>query len=114
LSTRRGWGEDGIFFEHTAPGPDSEKHRHCQGRWRGVVSLGFGPDGIRIRRQVSGKTRTMSRAKVIRVITHIPLLLGVQGQTRWYPGPGGTYRAHSERVRDWPADAHRCGTMATR
>jgi integrase len=59
MSTRRGWGEDGIFFEHTAPCHDSEKHRHCQGRWRGVVSLGFGPDGKRIRRKVSGKTRTI-------------------------------------------------------
>src|ERR1700730_10871266 len=59
MSTRRGWGEDGIFFEHTAPCHDSEKHRHCHGRWRGVVSLGFGPDGKRIRRKVSGKTRTV-------------------------------------------------------
>ncbi len=59
MSTRRGWGEDGIFFEHTVPCRDSEKHRHCQGRWRGVVSLGFGPDGKRIRRKVSGKTKTI-------------------------------------------------------
>ncbi len=58
VSTRRGWGEDGIFFEHTAPCHDSQRHRHCQGRWRGVVSLGFAPDGKRIRRKVSGKTRT--------------------------------------------------------
>jgi integrase len=58
MSTRRGWGEDGIFFEHTAPCRDAERHRHCQGRWRGVVSLGFAPDGRRIRRKVSGKTRT--------------------------------------------------------
>jgi integrase len=59
MSTRRGWGEDGIFFEHSAPCRDSERHRHCQGRWRGVVSLGFAPDGKRIRRKVSGKTRTV-------------------------------------------------------
>jgi integrase len=58
MSTRRGWGEDGIFFEHTAPCNDTQRHRHCQGRWRGVVSLGFAPDGKRIRRKVSGKTRT--------------------------------------------------------
>jgi integrase len=58
MSTRRGWGEDGIFFEHTAPCRDPERHRHCPGRWRGVVSLGFAPDGKRLRRKVSGKTRT--------------------------------------------------------
>jgi integrase len=57
MSSRRGWGEDGIFFEHDAPCRDSDRHRHCEGRWRGVVSLGFGPDGRRIRRKVSGKTK---------------------------------------------------------
>jgi len=57
VSTRRGWGEDGIFFEHTAPCRDSDRHRHCAGRWRGVISLGFGPDGKRIRRKVSGTSK---------------------------------------------------------
>ena len=57
MTARRGWGEDGIFFEHTAPCRDSQRHQRCQGRWRGVVSLGSGPDGKRIRRKVSGKTR---------------------------------------------------------
>jgi integrase len=59
MSSRRGWGEDGIFFEHDAPCRDSDRHRHCEGRWRGVVSLGFGPDGKRVRRKVSGKTKTV-------------------------------------------------------
>jgi len=59
MSSRRGWGEDGIFFEHDAPCRDSDRHRHCEGRWRGVVSLGFGPDGKRIRRKVSGKTKAV-------------------------------------------------------
>ena len=59
MSARRGWGEDGIFFEHDAPCRDSERHRHCEGRWRGVVSLGFGADGKRIRRKVSGKTKAI-------------------------------------------------------
>jgi integrase len=58
MGARRGWGEDGIFFEHDAPCRDSDRHRHCQGRWRGVISLGYGPDGKRIRRKVSGKTKT--------------------------------------------------------
>ncbi len=35
------------------------QHRHCKGRWRGSVSLGFGPDGKRIRPRVSGKTKTI-------------------------------------------------------
>jgi len=59
VSTRRGWGEDGIFFEHTAPCRDSDRHRHCAGRWRGVISLGFGPDGKRIRRKVSGTSKAV-------------------------------------------------------
>ena len=54
---RRGWGEDGIFFEHTGECSDASRHRHCDGRWRGVISLGFGPDGTRVRRKVSGKTK---------------------------------------------------------
>jgi integrase len=57
MSTRRGWGQDGIFFEHDAPCRDSDRHRHCEGRWRGAISLGFGADGKRIRRKVSGKTK---------------------------------------------------------
>jgi integrase len=59
MSTRRGWGQDGIFFEHDAPCRDADRHRHCEGRWRGVISLGFGPDGKRIRRKVSGKTKAV-------------------------------------------------------
>ena len=38
---------------------DSDGHRHCQGRWRAVISLGFGPDGKRIRRKVCGKTKAI-------------------------------------------------------
>jgi integrase len=57
MSARRGWHEDSIYFDHDAPCRDSDRHRHCEGRWRGVVSLGFGPDGKRIRRKVSGKTK---------------------------------------------------------
>jgi integrase len=59
MSSRRGWREDGIFFEHDGPCRDSDRHRHCQGRWRGVVSLGFAADGRRIRRKVSGKTKAV-------------------------------------------------------
>jgi integrase len=64
MSTRRGWGEDGIFFEHTSLCRDSDRHRHCPGRWRGVISLGYGPDGKRIRRKVSGKTRAVAQERL--------------------------------------------------
>jgi integrase len=90
MSSRRGWGEDGIFFEHDAPCRDTDRHRHCEGRWRGVVSLGFGPDGKRIRRKVSGKTKTavQDRLKAL----HGDLESGVQ--TR----PNYTVRRAAE---DW-------------
>jgi len=56
---RRGRGEDAVYFDHEGePCQDARYHKRCQGRWRGVVSLGFGPGGKRIRRKVSGKTKT--------------------------------------------------------
>jgi integrase len=59
MSSRRGWREDGVFFEHDGPCRDGDRHRHCAGRWRGVISLGFAADGRRIRRKVSGKTKAV-------------------------------------------------------
>jgi integrase len=90
MSSRRGWGEDGIFFEHGAPCRDSDRHRHCQGRWRGVISLGFGPDGKRIRRKVSGKTKAavQDRLKAL----HADLETGVRAS------PNYTVRRAAE---DW-------------
>jgi hypothetical protein len=55
MAARRGWGSDAIYFDHH--GPCTDPARHCPGRWRGVVSLGSGPDDKRIRRKVSGKTK---------------------------------------------------------
>jgi hypothetical protein len=43
--SRRGYGEDGIYFDRRAGCRDSAHHKTCSGRWRGVVSLGFGADG---------------------------------------------------------------------
>jgi len=50
----------GVSFEHKkgTECTDPRWHRHCQGRFRGSVSLGFGPDGKRIRRRVTGPTKT--------------------------------------------------------
>ena len=42
---RRGYGEDGIYFDHQGDCRDSAHHKTCPGRWRGVVSLGFNADG---------------------------------------------------------------------
>jgi hypothetical protein len=61
---RRGYGEDGIYFDHRGDCRDSTHHRTCACRWRGVVSLGFDADGKRIRRKVSGQTRTVVKDKL--------------------------------------------------
>ncbi len=42
---RRGHGEDAIYFAA------------AKNRYVGAVSLGFGPDGRRIRRKVYGRTK---------------------------------------------------------
>ena len=49
---RRGHGEDAIYF-------DEAKNRYV-----GAISLGFGPDGKRIRRKVAGRTKTEVRDKL--------------------------------------------------
>ncbi len=40
-----------------APCTDSKYHKHCRGRWRGILSKGFDADGKRKRYKVSGRTR---------------------------------------------------------
>ena len=49
---RRALGEDGIYLDA------------ARNRYMGAVSLGYGPDGKRIRRKVSGKTKQEVRAKL--------------------------------------------------
>ena len=61
---RRGYGEDGIYFDHRADCRDSAHHKTCAGRWRGVVSLGFDADGKRLRRKVSGQTKAEVKDKL--------------------------------------------------
>jgi hypothetical protein len=48
-ASRRRW--------RAVPGRDGRSHRGCPRRWRDEVSLGFGGDGKRLRRKVSGHTR---------------------------------------------------------
>ena len=75
---RRGHGEDAIYFA-------ADKDRYI-----GAVSLGFGPDGKRLRRKVSGKTKQEVRDKLKAI--HAQLDAGLQ------PSAGYTVRA---AVDDW-------------
>ena len=63
-ASRRGYGEDGIYFDHRGDCRDSALHKTCAGRWRGVVSLGFDADGKRLRRKVSGQTKAEVKDKL--------------------------------------------------
>ena len=55
---RASQGPGSIIVDHEgAPCTDSRYHRYCRGRWRGVLSRGFGPDGTRRRYKVSGRTK---------------------------------------------------------
>jgi len=55
-----GYGEDGIYFDCR----DSAHHKTCSGRWRGMVSRGYAADGERIRKKLSGQTRTEVKDKL--------------------------------------------------
>ena len=88
---RRGHGDDAVYFDHEgAPCQDARFHKRCTGRWRGVVSLGYGADGKRVRRKVSGKTKT-DVADALRVL-HEELSRGLHTSR--------TYTVR-EAVNDW-------------
>jgi hypothetical protein len=57
MTERRGKGEDSIYFEHEAACRDAAMHRNRPGRWRGEISLGYEPDGMRLRRRVSAAAK---------------------------------------------------------
>lgn len=76
VMARRGYGDDGIYFDHRGHCRDTIHHKGCAGRWRGVVSLGFGADGKRIRKKVSGKTKTEAKDRLKAV--HAELDAGVR------------------------------------
>jgi hypothetical protein len=65
-TSRRHHGEDSIYYDHRVGTEclDPRSHCGCSGRWRGVISLGEGPDGTRIRRKVSGQSRAEVRDKL--------------------------------------------------
>ena len=62
---RRGHGEDGIYVDA------------ARNRYMGSVSLGYGPDGKRIRRKVSGKTKQEVRAKLEALHQELNAVMGV-------------------------------------
>src|SRR5262245_65549175 len=78
---RKGHSEDAIYF-------DAAKNRHV-----GAVSLGFTPDGKRIRRKVSGKTKQEVRDKLKAL--HRELDAGIRSSA------GYTVR---RAVEAWPAE----------
>jgi integrase len=81
-ASRRGYGEDGIYFDHRDDCRDSAHHKTCSGRWRGVVSLGYAPGGKRIRKKVSGQTRTEVKDKLKALHTELDAgVRTVQGYT---------------------------------
>jgi hypothetical protein len=78
---RRGHGEDGLYLDTAG------------NRYMGAVSLGYGPDGKRIRRKVSGKTKQEVRAKLQAL--HQEMNSGVRSSS--------TYTVR-ETVEDWLQD----------
>jgi len=93
MAGRPGWGEDSIYFDHSGECHDPEAHRHCLGRWRGVVSLKPGPDGQRRRKKVSGKNKTEVRAKLAEL--HGELNDGVVTNAAY---------TVAQAIKDWLAD----------
>jgi hypothetical protein len=74
-------GPGRVFFEHHAAWRDSHRRRQCEGRWQGVISLGFGPDGRRVRRKVSGKTKAVAQDRLKTL--HGDLDLGVRAKPNY-------------------------------
>jgi hypothetical protein len=71
-SKRRGHGEDSIYW-------DASRNRYI-----GAVDLGLGPDGTRIRKKVSGKTKVEVRDKLKEL--HKELDVGPRPRRRYTVG----------------------------
>jgi integrase len=94
-TSRRAQGDDSIYYDHRVGTEcsDARHHKTCSGRWRGVISLGEGPDGRRLRRKVNGQTQPEVKDK-LRAL-HEELREGLH-----------TSRSYTVRrcVEDWLAD----------
>src|SRR5215469_3641100 len=91
---RRGFREDAIYFDHSGDCRDAQHHKGCPGRWRGAVSLGYGPDGKRIRRKVGGRTKQEVKDKLEEL--HADLQVGISA-------PDGRYTV-GQAAEDWLRD----------
>ena len=69
ISKRRGQGEDSIYW-------DESKNRYV-----GAVSLGFSPAGTRIRKKVTGRTKTEVRDKLENCTSRWRAACGPSGAT---------------------------------
>ena len=92
--SRRGFGDDAVYFDHSGDCRDARHHKGCPGRWRGVVSLGYGPDGKRIRRKVGGRAKQEVKDKLEDL--HADLSAGISA-------PNGRYTV-GQAVEDWLRD----------
>jgi hypothetical protein len=81
-------GGDAIYFDHRGQCRDTEHHRHCPGRWRGAISRL--EDGQRVRRKVSGRTKSEVKDKLKAL--HEELDQGVK--------PSASYKV-ADTLTDW-------------
>src|SRR5215472_7932748 len=88
---RRGFREGAIYFDHSGDCRVARHHKECPGRWRGAVSLGYGTDGKRIRRKVSGRTKQEVKDKLTEL--HSDLEVGIRR-------PDGRYTL-GQAITDW-------------
>ena len=90
--TRRGHGEGSVYRDA------------ANGTWVGAISLGWRPDGTRIRRKVTGRTKTDVREKLKRLRAEADAGLktsacytlakavddwAAEARTGWRPRPSG-------------------------
>ena len=61
---RRGYGEDGIYFDHRADCRDSTHHEPCSGRWRGWSRSALTRTGTGSARRSTARTRTDVKDKL--------------------------------------------------
>jgi integrase len=87
---RRAHGEDAIYWDES------------KGRWYGSVSLGFSPGGKRLRRKVSGKTKTEVKDKLKEL--HSDLEAGVQTSASY---------TVDQAVADWMSEARDGRSVST-
>jgi hypothetical protein len=70
-TARRGHGEGSVYRDA------------ANGTWVGAISLGWRPDGSRIRRKVTGRTKTEVREKLKKLQAEADAGLKTSLPTRW-------------------------------